>query len=80
LVLFKIMINVQNEMQNLAKFAHFEKFIFIQEWLTQKCDMLRQLYVFLITSCKKIHSNSFSYMKDWQGLKKYSQSFCKIIP
>ncbi len=24
-----------NEMQNLAEFTHFEKFIFIQQWLTQ---------------------------------------------
>jgi hypothetical protein len=29
------MINLQDEMQNMAKFTHFEKFIFIQQWLTQ---------------------------------------------
>jgi hypothetical protein len=29
------MINFQNETQNLAKSTHFEKFIFIQQWLTQ---------------------------------------------
>jgi hypothetical protein len=40
-------------MQNLTKFAHFEIFIFIQQWLTQNMwYILRQIYVFLITSCK----------------------------
>jgi hypothetical protein len=29
------MINFQDEMQNLAKFTHFEKITFIQEGLTQ---------------------------------------------
>jgi hypothetical protein len=29
------MINFQNEMQNLIKFTHFEKLLFIQQWLTQ---------------------------------------------
>ncbi len=29
------MINFQFEMQNLAKSTHFEKSIFIQQWLTQ---------------------------------------------
>jgi hypothetical protein len=54
------MIKFQNEMQNLAKFVHFEKFIFIQQWLT-KCDLLEQLHVFLIKSCKRFHSKILSY-------------------
>jgi len=29
------MINVQSETQNLAKSTHFEKIIFIQQWLTK---------------------------------------------
>jgi len=29
------MINFQDEVQNLAKFTHFEKNIFIRQWLTQ---------------------------------------------
>jgi hypothetical protein len=29
------MINFQDATQNLAKFTHFEIFIFIQQWLTQ---------------------------------------------
>jgi hypothetical protein len=40
------MLNIQNETQNLEKFAHFEKFILIQQLLTY----------FLITSCEKILS------------------------
>jgi hypothetical protein len=31
---------------NLTKFAHFEIFTFIRKWLTQKNDILKQLYVF----------------------------------
>ncbi len=49
-------------MQNLAKFTHFEKFIFIQQWLAQS-DLLGQLHVFLITSCKRFHSKVLSYEK-----------------
>jgi hypothetical protein len=30
----QIMLNFQNEMQNLDKSTHFEKFILIQQWLT----------------------------------------------
>jgi hypothetical protein len=30
----QIMLNFQNEMQNLEKSTHFEKFILIQQWLT----------------------------------------------
>jgi hypothetical protein len=39
------MIKFQDAAQNLAKFTHFEIFIFIQRWLTQTCDLLGQLYV-----------------------------------
>jgi hypothetical protein len=39
------MIKFQNEPQNLAKFIDFEKFIFIEQWLTQ-CDLLGQLHIF----------------------------------
>jgi hypothetical protein len=33
--LYDSKINFQDETQNLAKHTHFEKFIFIQQWLTQ---------------------------------------------
>jgi hypothetical protein len=35
LIRFEIMILFQNETQNLAKFAHFEIFIFIEQWIIQ---------------------------------------------
>jgi hypothetical protein len=46
-------------------------FIFIQKWLTKKCNILRQLYMFLITSCKIFHS--------YEKMKKTSQSFYEVI-
>ncbi len=55
--------NFQDKMQNLVKYALFEKFIFNQQWLTKKCEQLGQLYVFLITSCKWFHSKKNSYQK-----------------
>jgi hypothetical protein len=50
------MINFQDEMQNLTEFTHFEKFIFIQQWLTKKCDLLGKLFIILIT---KLQKNSY---------------------
>ncbi len=48
----KIMIKFQIEVHNLAKLTHFEKFIFIQQWLTQNMWSFGQPYVFLITNYK----------------------------
>ncbi len=31
--IIQIMLNFQGETQNLAKYAHFEKFILVQQWL-----------------------------------------------
>jgi hypothetical protein len=72
------MINFQNEMQNLAKFKHFEKFIFIQQWLHKTCDLLGQLYAFLIINCKIFHSKKISSKKMGKA-KKCSRSFYKVI-
>jgi len=47
----------------MAESTHFEIFIFIQQWLTKKCDLLGQLYVFLIKICKRFHSKILSYEK-----------------
>jgi hypothetical protein len=41
------MINFQDEMQNLAKSTHFEKFIFIQQWLAQKHVIYWGNYMYL---------------------------------
>jgi hypothetical protein len=39
-------------MQNLVESIHI-KFIIIFEKLIQKCDVLKKLYVFLVTYCKR---------------------------
>jgi hypothetical protein len=45
----------QNEIENLAKFAHFENFILIiLQWLTQKSDILKQLCVFFNNKLQKL--------------------------
>jgi hypothetical protein len=43
------------------------------------CDLLGQLYVFLITSCKRFYLKILNYMKKWKKFKKDPQSFCEII-
>jgi hypothetical protein len=50
-----------------TKSSHFEKFIFIQQWLTQNMRYIIKLYVFLIIRCKKIYSKFFSY-EIWKEL------------
>jgi len=50
--------------QKSSIFAHFEIFISIQQWLTQKCDILGQFYVFTKTSYK-----DFIQTKKWKRLK-----------
>jgi hypothetical protein len=71
------MINFQNEMLSFAEFTHLEIFIFIQQKLTQKCDLLGQLYVFLIRSCKRFHSKILSYEKVEKSLKMIHNPFIK---
>jgi hypothetical protein len=39
--MIQIIIKFQDERQNLAKFTHFEIFIFIQQWLTQNMWSIR---------------------------------------
>jgi hypothetical protein len=56
--------NFQDKIQNLVKYALFEKIIFIPQWLTKKCEQLGQLCVVLITSCKWFHSKILSYQKN----------------
>jgi len=46
------------------------KFIFIQQWLAQS-DLLGQLHVFLITSCKRFHSKKNSYEKMKKNEKRF---------
>jgi hypothetical protein len=49
-------------------YAHFEIFIFIQQWLTQKCGILGQFYVFKKTICKDF-IQKFFHIKKWKRLK-----------
>ncbi len=49
----EIMIIFQSEMQNLAKFAYFIKFIVIQQRLIQKVWCIGEIIKNLITSCKR---------------------------
>lgn len=64
MIWFDIIIIFQDKTQNLAKFAHFEKFMFVQQWLTQKCDILGQFYVFLKTSCKDFIKKKFKWKSE----------------
>jgi hypothetical protein len=48
-------------MKNLAKIAHFEKFTFVQQGLTQNMWSIEAKYMFLITSSKRFHSKTPSY-------------------
>ncbi len=80
MVSFKIMINVQNEMQNLAKFAHFENFIFIQQWLTQKMWYVKATICIFNNKLQKISFKVFFIYEKVKKTKKYSQSFCNVIP
>jgi hypothetical protein len=77
LVWFKVMINFQDETQNLAKCAHFDKFIFIKKWLSQNMSSIGG-----IIFNNKLQNISFKISfiwksgKDW---KKNLESFCKVI-
>jgi hypothetical protein len=51
-----------------AKFAHFEKFIFIQQWLAQNMWSIGAT----ITSCKRINSKKNSYEKMKRTKKKFT--------
>jgi hypothetical protein len=78
LVWFKIMINFKDETQNLPKFTHFEKFIFIQQWFTQNMWSIGAIICIFNNKLQKISfKTSFIWkMKnDWND----SQSFCKVI-
>jgi hypothetical protein len=57
------MINFQDEMQNLAKFTHFEIFIFIQQWLTQNMWSIGATIGIFNNKLQKIHSKILSVEK-----------------
>jgi hypothetical protein len=79
LVWFKIMINFQDKTQNLAKFTHFEKFILIQQLLTQNMWSIGATICIFNNKLQKISFKIISYEKMKKITKKDSLSFCKII-
>jgi len=76
LVWFKIMINFQDEMQNLTKFTHFEKFIFIQQWLTQNMWSIGATMCIFSNKLQKI---SFKNSFIWKSEKKFKNTHSPFI-
>jgi hypothetical protein len=77
LVWFKIMTSFQDEMQNLAKFTHFEKFIFIQQLLTQNMWSIGATICIFNNKLQKI-SLKFSFIwKSEKGLNMILSPFVK---
>jgi hypothetical protein len=52
-----------NEMQNLARFTHFEIFIFIKKWLTKNMWYIGATILFFNNKLQKISFKHFSYKK-----------------
>jgi hypothetical protein len=57
------MINFQDEVQNLAKFTHFEKNIFIRQWLPQNMWFSGATMCILNKKLQKISLKNLSYEK-----------------
>jgi hypothetical protein len=57
------MINFQDDMQNLVEFTHFEKFIFIQQWLTQNMWPIGATMCLFSNKLQKISLKKNSYEK-----------------
>ncbi len=70
MVWFKIMIKFQNETQNLAKFTHFEKIIFIQQWLTQNMLSIGATICIFNNKLQKISFKNSFIWKNEKWLKK----------
>ncbi len=77
LVWFKIMINFQNEMQNLAEFTHFEKFIFIQQWLTQNMRSIGATTCIFNNKLQKISFKNSFIWKSEKWIKRMHNPFIK---
>jgi hypothetical protein len=73
----KIMINFENEMQNLAKFTHFEKFVFIQQWLTSNMWYIGATICIFNNKLQKISFKNSLIWKSEKGLKRTHGPFVK---
>jgi hypothetical protein len=77
LVWFKIMIKFQDEMQNLAEFTHFEKFIFIQQWLTKNMWFIGATMCIFNNKLQKISLKNKIIWKSEKRLKRTHSLFVK---
>jgi hypothetical protein len=70
LIWFEIMIIVLNDTQNLLKFAHFESFIFIQQWIVQNIWYIGTTICIFNNKLQKVSLKN-SYM--WKNEKDYKR-------
>ncbi len=75
--MIQIMINFQNEMKNLAKLTHFEIFIFIQQWLTQKILSIGAIICIFSNKLQNISFKNSFIWKSEKWLKKTHNPFVK---
>jgi len=75
--MIQIMINFQNEMKNLAKLTHFEIFIFIQQWLTQKILSIGAIICIFSNKLQNISFKNSFIWKSEKWLKKTHSPFVK---
>jgi hypothetical protein len=62
------------------KNLHFEKFIYIQQWLTYNMWSIGAIMCIFNNKLKKISFKKHFIWKSEKMTKKDSQSFCKVIP
>jgi len=72
LVWFKSM---QDEMQNLVEFTHFEKFIFIQKWLTKNMWSIGATTCIFNNELQKISFKKNFIWKNEKELKRIHSPF-----
>jgi hypothetical protein len=77
LVWFRIMINFQDEMQNPTKFTHFEKFMSIQQWLTQNIWSIGATICIFYNKLQKISFKNSFIWKSEKKLEKIHIPFVK---
>jgi hypothetical protein len=77
--MIQIIINFQDETQNLVKSTHFEKFIFIQKWLTQNMLYIGATICIFNNKLQKISfKNSFiGKSEKWPQKKRNHNHFVK---
>jgi hypothetical protein len=64
-------------MHNLAKFIHFEKFIFLQQWLTQNMWSIGATICIFNNKLQKISLKNSFICKGEKGLKDIHNPFVK---